>query len=281
MKKKLLIIVSILIFYNFKAQSHRFIYEYKFVPDSTKIDSALTEHTRLEIFKNHSEFMSELSTKRDSALLKSSLKNSGEVGTNLPSGKFKNKVWKSKEKTYSTEYIGIEPFKVLNNKILDWKLTNEKKIIQNYNCQKAIVNYGNRSWEAWFTTDISLQEGPYIFRNLPGLIVQIFDSRKQHSFLLIAHSKSNNATSVSLENKMFKAYEVTREQFQKKWNDYKKNPIGGSEQFQLMNPQISNYKMFDENGKERNLNDVRKEEREQALRKLKAVNNFIDLELYK
>lgn len=40
-------------------QNHRFIYEYKFTPDSTKVDSVLTENMRLTIFKDHSEFLSE------------------------------------------------------------------------------------------------------------------------------------------------------------------------------------------------------------------------------
>lgn len=281
MNRKLLIIILIFVIHNFKAQSHRFTYEYKFVPDSTKIDSTITEYTRLEIFKEHSEFISELSAKRDSALLQSASKNSGEVGTNLPVGTFKNKVWKSKNKTYSTEFIGIEPFKVLNKGNFNWKLTNEKQIIQNYNCQKATLNYGNRSWEAWFTNDIAFQDGPYVFQNLPGLIVQIGDSKNQHFFLLVAINKPLNSKSNTFEHKMFKAYEVTRIQFQNKWKQYKNNPIGGSEQFQLMNPQISNFKMFDENGKERNMNDVRKEEREQAIMRIKKENNFIDLELYK
>lgn len=281
MNTNLFTILIVLIFSNLGAQSRLFIYEYKFKPDSTKTDSSLTEYTRLEIFKDHSEFLSDRTAKRDSTILVSTLKNSGEVGKNLPYGKYKNNIWKSTDKIYSTEFIGIEPFRVLNKIDLDWKLTNEKQIIQNYNCQKAVLKYGNRIWEAWFTTDISFQEGPYIFRNLPGLIVLIFDSKKQHTFLLIANKKSNNSKSNFSQHKMFKTYEITREQFQKKWKEYKKNPIGGSEQFQLMNPQISNFRMFDENGKESNINDVRREEREIAIKKLKNVNNFIDLELYK
>ncbi len=79
---------------------------------------------------------------------------------------------------------------------------------------------------------------------------------------------------------MFKSYEVTREQFNKKWNDFKKNPIGGSEQFMLMNPNIMVIKRFDENGKELNMNEVRAQEREQARKLLKKRNNFIDLKLY-
>lgn len=278
--KSFLMILFVFVFCALTAQSHRFIYEYKFVPDSTKIDSTITEYTRLEIFKHHSEFISELSAKRDSALLQSASKNSGEVGSDLPDGEFKNKVWKSKNKMYSTEFIGIQPFKVLNKGNFNWKLTDEKKMIQNYTCQKATLNYGNRIWEAWFTNDITVQDGPYIFRGLPGLIVQLADRKNHHSFLLVGNTKSPNAKSNSFELKLFKAFEITREKFQSKWKEFKTNPIGGTEQFLLMNPQIYNFKMFDENGNERNMNDVRKEDREKAIKKIKRENNYIDLELY-
>lgn len=280
MNTKFLTLISLFFLATLNAQTHRFIYEYKFVPDSTKIDSVITENVRLEIFKDHSEFLSDLNAKRDSAILKSAEKNTGEVGTDLPAGKFSNKVWKSKDKVYSTEFIGIETFKVLNNTKLEWQLTNEIKSIQNYSCQKATLNYGNRFWEAWFTTDIPIQDGLYIFQNLPGLIVQIQDDEKHHTFLLIANYKSANTKSNLSDKRMFKSYEVTREQFNKKWNDFKKNPIGGSEQFMLMNPNIMGIKRFDENGKELNINEVRAQEREQARKLLKKSNNFIDLKLY-
>lgn len=203
MNKQFFILVSLFFLMNLNAQTHRFIYEYKFVPDSTRTDSIITENTRLEIFKDHSEFVSDLNAKLDSAILFSSEKNSGEIGRDLPLGKFKNKVWKSKGKVYSTEFIGIETFKVLNKVKLDWKLTDETQYIQNYHCQKAVLNYGNRNWEAWFTNEIPIQDGPFIFQNLPGLIVQIHDSNKHHFFLLIANYKIIAAKSNLNDDKMF------------------------------------------------------------------------------
>ena len=43
--------------------------------------------------------------------------------------------------------------------------------------------YG-RKWTAWFTTEIPIQDGPYKFRGLPGLIVKIEDETKSHCFAL-------------------------------------------------------------------------------------------------
>lgn len=69
---KIFKLLAFVILSKFSAQNHRFIYEYKYVPDSIKVDSVLTENMRLTIFKDHSEFLSEMRAKRDSAILRSS-----------------------------------------------------------------------------------------------------------------------------------------------------------------------------------------------------------------
>lgn len=265
------------------AQNHRFIYEYKYVPDSTKIDSVLTENMRLTVFKDHSEFLSEMKAKRDSAVVKSSEKNNGKVGTDLSPGNIKMFVWKNKSniKNYSTEFAGMEYYKVTDETDFNWTLIDETKKIQNYNCQKAILKFGRREWTAWFTTELPFQDGPHLFRKLPGLIVAIEDSKKHHSFQLVANYKTNDGTSVIKSSFLSKNYEVSRKQFNKKWNDFRKNPISANEQFLLMNPQITQFKSYDENGNEIDANALRKSGREKAKKNLVKNNNFLDLELYR
>lgn len=65
---------------------------------------------------------------------------------------------------------------------LPWQLTGETKKVKGYLCQKATVIYEGRSYEAWFTLDIPLQEGPYKFKGLPGLIIQIADTESEYVF---------------------------------------------------------------------------------------------------
>ncbi|SKB26421.1 GLPGLI family protein [Parapedobacter luteus] len=67
---------------------------------------------------------------------------------------------------------------------MGWFLTKDTLTIHGYPCQKAWLNYGNRLWEAWFTPDIPLSEGPYKFWGLPGLIVRIRDSKASWMFEL-------------------------------------------------------------------------------------------------
>lgn len=75
---------------------------------------------------------------------------------------------------------------------LNWKILSENKKIASYNTQKAVVEYGGRNWVAWFTTEIPINDGPYIFNGLPGLIVAIEDSNKEYIFNLINVKKSKN-----------------------------------------------------------------------------------------
>lgn len=265
---------------NLYAQSHRFIYEYKFMPDSTKTDHFLTEITRLEIFDDHSEFLSDAIAKKDSIIASENEKTGNKASLTIPDGVYKNKVYKNKKLNYCLEFIGIQPFKVLQDEKLTWKLLADKKHIQGYNCQKAIINYGKRQWEAWFTQEIPIQNGPYIFYNLPGLIVEINDTKHQHSFLLIGNYKSNNTKSNLIDKPYLPSYEISKSQFNKKWNVFKKNPIGGTEQFMLINPGLLSGQSFDKDGNEIDKNQKYKDEISYAKKIIKENNNHIDLKLY-
>jgi len=277
---KLHLILFFVLNISLNAQNHRFIYEYKYVPDSTKVDSVLTENMRLTIFKDHSEFLSEMKAKSDSSNLKSS-ENNGDVS--FSPGNIRNFIWKSYHdaKDYSLEYIGMESYKVYDERKLNWKLLNENKKIQNYNCQKATAKFGNREWTAWFTTDLPFQDGPNIFKNLPGLIIAIEDTKKHHSFQLVANYETNDNLHKVKSFSLLKTYEVNRKQFNKKWNEYRRNPIGNNEQFLLMNPQIKMISIQDEKGNTINLEELRKNERIQAKKNILRNNNFLDLELYR
>lgn len=69
--------------------------------------------------------------------------------------------------------------------IIDWTLTSEKKKILSYTCQKAIGSFRGRTYEAWFTPEIPLEEGPYKFSGLPGLILEVSDTEKQYVYSCI------------------------------------------------------------------------------------------------
>lgn len=79
---------------------------------------------------------------------------------------------------------------------INWELTGEKKEIHTYNCQKAIGVFRGRKYEAWFTPEIPLKEGPYKFGGLPGLILEISDTQKHYVYTCIGISYPKDVTPI-------------------------------------------------------------------------------------
>lgn len=93
--------------------------------------------------------------------------------------------------TYSNKHRGlnIEVVKGFNDvnfyqiidsiKNLNWKITNENKLIQKYESLKATTNFKGREYIAWFTTEIPSYFGPLKLHGLPGLILELTDSKNE------------------------------------------------------------------------------------------------------
>lgn len=260
-------------------QSHRFIYSYQFAPNASKTDSAVTELTRLDVFTDHSEFLSEVTAKKDSAIAMAGKKNESSVNR-LPDGIYQNKTSKNKDFIYTIEYIGIQPFKMKENTSFKWQLLAESKQIEGYQCQKATLNYGNRTWEAWFTTEIPIPQGPYVFSGLPGMIVQIADTQSHHIFTMKANYKIPQGSTSIYTRPYFVPVEIDLIAFNKKWNDFRKNPLGGTEQFMQMNPGLLTGESYDEDGKKSLIIERTRQERAYAKKKMDGNNNYLNLQLH-
>ncbi|MFC6101245.1 GLPGLI family protein [Olivibacter domesticus] len=79
----------------------------------------------------------------------------------------------------------------------DWHISDDTASIAGLLCQKAKMVYGGREWIAWFAQDIPLDEGPYKFCGLPGLIVKIADSRNHWIFELTALKEIKRSVSIA------------------------------------------------------------------------------------
>ena len=64
----------------------------------------------------------------------------------------------------------------------NWEIHLERKKILNYSCQKATTTFRGRTWEAWFTEEIPVSDGPWKFCGLSGLILEVLDSQKHYVF---------------------------------------------------------------------------------------------------
>src|SRR5690625_1110854 len=92
---------------------------------------------------------------------------------------------------------------------LDWNITSESKDYSGYSVQKATTSFAGRDYEAWFTMEIPLPDGPYVFSGLPGLIVELYDTQKHYHFSLLSVEKLEEAKVWELG----KVEEVSKEEY--------------------------------------------------------------------
>ena len=90
----------------------------------------------------------------------------------------------------NTQYFNLDSyFKIDSKDQMEWKLSSETKKSGDYLLQKATTNFGGRNWIAWFNPSIIINEGPYKFRGLPGLIFEIEDEQHFFKFSLLKSQK--------------------------------------------------------------------------------------------
>lgn len=90
---------------------------------------------------------------------------------------------------YVTVPISNKIFKYEEVNDIAWNLSNEFKVIGKYKCQKATTKKYGRIWIAWFTEEIPFPFGPYKFSKLPGLILEIYDDKKDYIFSMYSFRK--------------------------------------------------------------------------------------------
>lgn len=92
----------------------------------------------------------------------------------------------------------------------NWKLIDSEKIIAGYPCHKAEIKFGGRNWEAWYTTEIPFQDGPYKFSGLPGLILEVSSQDKDYHFTINEIEKQEVSSISKLTAIPFKTSEIER-----------------------------------------------------------------------
>ena len=224
------------------AQNSRVIYEYTFRPDSTKTDSLKTEWMYLDISKTGSKYYSKSTFESDSIVQESIKKQMASGARNISvsrqrqGGEINYEVEKTypEYKTYLIGSVGNDAYKVLEDRKLTWKISAEKKQLGEFKVQKATADFAGRNWTAWFTTDVPIQDGPYKFSGLPGLIVDISDQTGSHKMELKGIKKMSlipqeelNTQGKDIPFTKKKPLEVNRQQYVKQVKQYENDPVQG------------------------------------------------------
>jgi GLPGLI family protein len=166
-----------------KAQNSSFVYQLDYKPNA---DSLKTEKIifYLDRKDNKSIFRSVSFRKNDSLRVKRGYPDGFDMNYNNKQLYICKNFAENTTKKYVFVPLVNYTFAININETLDWKITNEKIKIGNFNCQKATTDYSGRKWTAWFTNEIPIQDGPYIFKGLPGLIIKISDDKQDYNFEL-------------------------------------------------------------------------------------------------
>lgn len=241
--KKTFTLFAFAVFIGLSAQetANRFFYELTFKPkkDSARLDKVMTV---LDVVKDKSIYRDYTVIAQDSIIKiqVEAMQKAGvfkDISKSVTMPKFSEKIYKfyPSMKVQFTDRVanGFTPMNIGYNEEVkfNWKIEDQKEIINTYNTQKATTEYGGRKWTAWFTTDIPLQDGPYKFHGLPGLIVKVSDDGNNYSWELKGNKKVEDFKEITYLETISpggdggKVVEVTREKFAKTFGDFKKDPM--------------------------------------------------------
>lgn len=102
-----------------------------------------------------------------------------------------------------------------------WQLHNESKKILDYQCKKATVKYRGREFTAWYTSEIPVNNGPFVFEGLPGLILELEDSESKYHFTAFAIDKKPMDIYLRNDKEILK---INRTKFREVEKTYHDNP---------------------------------------------------------
>ena len=268
MKTNFIALVLIIVFNNYSiAQTHRFIYDVVYKKDSTS-NITTKENYILDIGTKETKYYTYDFFVADSL-----------ITNNIPFPK-EMKLNTSDIIVHKNNNNEFFQYDLLENTVLQlqtndtqkWNLSQEKKNVKNLSLQKAITTWGGRNWTAWFAEEIPFQEGPYKFHGLPGLIVEIYDDKKNYHFELVRSEKIKEEENqfIEISEKMgipitWEKYKTAKLKYYESPVNFIKNSAENSEQLYLNDGTIVNSK----NSKEID---------EQLRNSIRKYNNPIELD---
>lgn len=168
--------------------SYRLTYVLDYKSDSTNSNYSQQDIFYLYVTNTESKFISKNKIIKDSIL--SDIGNGGNpLGffglKNRPKSKNEYIIYNTKSQKTFIETIGTNNFGYI---ILDnpkWLMTGRQQNLEKFSSYEAKTqNYLGRNWTALFDSSHSLNVGPYKFNNLPGLVVKVYDDKKDYVFTL-------------------------------------------------------------------------------------------------
>lgn len=217
------IVIKLLFVFNFlllTSQNKRVVYEYNYSNDSTKLDQKKSEILHLDLFDKESYFYNAKFNYVDSLKQQKNIDNYKLltlIRNYYSSNSFKELLVKDEQGVPSLYYKNdFEYYKIILQEKNKWNISPEKLTYNGYKLQKASAVINNRKWIVWFSNEITINNGPYLFQDLPGLVFIAEDVNKSQVFKLIEIKNLENKDSKNFFLKSIeKSKSITMDQFTK------------------------------------------------------------------
>lgn len=210
-------------------------YQMKFMPDTLVRDKYNCITTVLHLGSKGISFFREYNLFRGDSLIACHLENGKArlstqnkaiklIGNEWYGAYIILKSWPEKNVLFHRERIGLDGhFTYTENKPdFGWKIDfNQTKEIAGYTCHAAKGSYAGRDYQAWFTTDIPVSDGPWKFCGLPGLILEVSSLDEEYIYTCMSIRNAEGPVYVLGMDYNLK---TTRERFLKTIKKYKVNP---------------------------------------------------------
>lgn len=211
-----------------------------FSKDTNEVDNRTEDLMILELGKTSSAFYSYNTFKADSAI-------KADINLGVPAGEMlanrakygrKGQLYKifknnDSKKIMVFDKIIFDEYRYeedLNAQM--WQLKEDLDTILGYPVQLATCSFGGRDFEAWFTSDIAINNGPWKFGGLPGLILKVEDTKKHYSFVINGIEKAKSSQKIiefptEKNIKLSKAdFLSLNERFTRKPHEFVRNHLG-------------------------------------------------------
>lgn len=165
-------------------------YEVNIGGEIRKDDYILLSGKDGSMFYNPTALWMDINSKDDAACqaygaMAAALEESGH-GSEVPNRSVSMYIFKDFEKQMQTVYDDYsDQFAKYNEPFgeMQWEILSDSTItLFDYECIMARTSYHGRDWTAWFAPEIPVQDGPWKFAGLPGLILKVSESTGMHSF---------------------------------------------------------------------------------------------------
>lgn len=270
--KKIPTLFFILIISALNSQTHRFIYELQWKMDSTDADYQ-KYNMILDINSKEVKFYGRDLLVNDSLNKKFGNMNNRHI--DMTGQVVKRKTNTSENENFINIKFGYYSFKTTDK--INWKISSETRQVQQYTLQKATAKFGGRSWVAWFSKEIPFNEGPFKFSGLPGLVFEIYDTKKNFIYNLIKSRELPDTfhTDDFLESNFGnKAVPITEKQRQKLLTEFFDDPFS----FERTNFTKNDTLHININGKEVSTIDELNAQVKNMQKVIKKYNNPVEID---